>query len=107
MKLIYAIVNSDDSSAVVSALSKEGYYATKLSSTGSFLMSGNITLMIATEDVKVDKAIEIIKQHSKKRKQTVPAASSYGMGMYEPFPIEVTVGGATIFVTNIERFEKV
>lgn len=107
MKLIYAIVSSDDSNAVTSALTKEGFFATKLASTGGFLMSGNTTFMIATEDDKVDEAISIIEQHSKKRKQMVPSSATYGVGLYAPFPIEVTVGGATIFVTNIERFEKI
>ena len=51
--------------------------------------------------------IEIIKDHSHKRKQFVPSAASYGVGSYTSFPVEVFVGGATIFVTNIERFEKV
>ncbi len=36
----------------------------------------------------------------------VPSSASHGVGMYTSFPVEVQVGGATIFVTNIERFEK-
>ncbi len=105
MKLIYAIVSSDDASAVSSALAKKNFFSTKLASTGSFLMSGNATFIIATEDRLVEQAIEIIKQHSKKRTQMVPSAACE-MGACSPFPTEVTVGGATIFVTNIERFEK-
>ena len=55
----------------------------------------------------MDDIIEIIKQHSRKRKQFVPSAASYDMGSMNSFPVEVSVGGATIFVTDIERFEKV
>ena len=106
MKLIYAIISSDDSSIVSSALSKAGLFSTKLASTGGFLMSGNTTFICATEDEKVQEAIDIIKKHSKKRKQMVPSSAAYGAGMYAPFPVEVTIGGATIFVTNIEHFEK-
>ena len=58
-------------------------------------------------DGKIDEIIGIIKDHSHKRKQFVPSAASYGVGSYTSFPVEVFVGGATIFVTNIERFEKV
>lgn len=107
MKLIYAIVNNDDSHAVSTALTKEGFQATKLASTGGFLMAGNTTFMICAEDDKVDHVIETIKVHSHKRKQFVPSSASYGMTGYTSFPVEVAVGGATIFVTNIERFEKV
>ncbi|MEG2429177.1 MAG: cyclic-di-AMP receptor [Oscillospiraceae bacterium] len=107
MKLIYAIVSNDDSSSVSSSLTKVGFFATKLSSTGGFLMAGNTTFMICTDDDKVDEAIAIISQKSKKRSQMVPSPAAYGMGGYTPYPVEVTVGGATIFVTNVERFEKI
>ena len=106
MKLIYAIVSNDDSSAVSSALTKVGFFATKLSSTGGFLMAGNMTLMIGTDDEKVDPCIQIIAQHCKQRTEVVPSTASYGIGVATAYPLQVTVGGATIFVTNVERFEK-
>lgn len=49
MKLIYAIVSSDDSSAVSAALTQNGFFATKLASTGGFLKAGNTTFLICTE----------------------------------------------------------
>ena len=107
MKLIYAIVNNDDAHAVSNALTSNGYSATKLASTGGFLMAGNTTFLICSAEEKVDDIIETIRQHSHKRKQYVPTASTYGVGSYTSFPVEVSVGGATIFVTDIERFEKV
>ena len=107
MKLIFAIVSNEDSSKVSSSLTKEKYSVTKLATTGGFLMSGNTTFLIGTDDDKVDHAIEIIGVHSKKRTQMVPSSTSYGVGMYSSFPVEVMVGGATIFVLDIERFEKV
>ena len=106
MKLIFAIVGSEDSGKVSSALTKAGFSVTKLATTGGFLMSGNTTFLIGTEDDKVDEVIAVIGKHSKKRTQMVPASSSYGVGLSSSFPVEVTIGGATIFVTNIERFEK-
>jgi uncharacterized protein YaaQ len=108
MKLIYAIVNNDDSHSVSSSLTKAGFFITKLASTGGFLMSGNTTFLICAEDNKVDEIISIISERSKKRKQLVPASACGGTEFCSAsFPIEVTVGGATIFVTDIERFEKV
>ena len=103
MKLIIAIVSNDDANKVQSELTKNGFSITKLATTGGFLMSGNTTLICGTQDEKVDKAISIIGEFSKKRTQMVP---SYGVGMYTSFPVEVTVGGATIFVLDVERFEK-
>ena len=68
MKLIYAIVNNDDAHSVSSSLTKSGFQATKLASTGGFLMSGNTTFLICSEDDKIDEIIEIIKDHSHRRK---------------------------------------
>lgn len=64
-------------------------------------------LFNCTEDEKVDEVVEIIKDKSHKRKQFVPSAAAYGIGTYTSFPVEVSVGGATIFITDVERFEKV
>ena len=58
MKLVYAIVNNDDTYAVNKGLQKAGIRATKLSSTGGFLMAGNTTFMICCEDAQVDMVIE-------------------------------------------------
>ena len=106
MKLIFAIVSNDDSSRVSKELTKNKYSVTKLATTGGFLMAGNTTFLIGTDDDRVDDVTRIIGMHSKKRTQMVPSSASYGVGMYTSFPVEVQVGGATIFVTNIERFEK-
>lgn len=107
MKMILAVVSGDDSNAVSTALTKANFQVTKLATTGGFLMSGNTTFLIGVDDDKVDDAISVIAHHSRKRKQIVPDNSFSEVGMYSALPIEVTVGGATVFVMNVERFEKV
>ena len=107
MKMIMAVVSGDDSNAVSAALTKARFSVTKLATTGGFLMSGNTTFLIGVDDDKVSEVIDIIAKHSKKRKQMVPSARMMDVGMYSAFPVEVTVGGAIVFVMNVERFEKV
>ena len=106
MKLILAIVSNDDAPAVSTALTKNNFYITRLATTGGFLRAGNTTIIVGTEDEKVDHAIEIIKEHSRQRKEIVPSTATYGIGVTTSFPLEVTVGGATIFVLDVDRFEK-
>ena len=106
MKLITAIVNKEDSRVVCNELVKNKFYVTRLATTGGFLMAGNMTLLICTEDERVDACIGIISQFCKQRTEIVPGAASIGLGLESAMPIEVTVGGATVFVTNVERFEK-
>ena len=121
MKLIIAIVNSDDSSSVQAALTEEGYFVTKLSTTGGFLRAGNTTLsttggflkkwnttfLIGTNDDKVEHAVGIIKENSKKRVEKEPTVPPTEMGeFFTPIMVDVLVGGATVFVLDIEQFEK-
>ena len=107
MKLILAIINKEDSQEVSHALTKEKYSVTKLATQGGFLMSGNITLIIGTEDEKVDDVIRIIGEHSQKRTEIVPSTVTYGIGVTTSIPLEVTVGGATIFVLPIDKVEHI
>lgn len=108
MKLIIAIINNEDASAVVSNLTKEGYTATKLSTSGGFLRVGNVTLLIGVDDKKTDDVINIIGQHSRQRKKIMPVNTTYiGESMLSSMPVEVTVGGATIFVLDVEQFYKI
>lgn len=104
--MILAVVNNDDSNALMRALTKEGFQATKLASTGGFLMSGNTTFMIGVDEKRVDAVMDVIRRHSSKRKQLVPSSTSMS-GVYSSFPVEVTVGGAIVFVLDVERFEKI
>ena len=106
MKLIIAIVSNDDSSAVSANSTENGFMVTKLSTTGGFLRSGNTTLIIGTEDEKVAKAIDLIKEESKKRTEIIPATASFDISRYASYPVEVQVGGATIFVVDVEQFIK-
>ena len=109
MKLVFAIVNNEDGNLVMRELNKEGFSVTKMASTGGFLKIGNVTLLVGTEEENVQKVIDIISKFSAKRKQIVFSAEPYiGAGAgYMSFPAEIEVGGATIFVIDVERFEKV
>ncbi len=106
MKLLIAIVNNDDCPTVLSEITREGYSATKLSTSGGFLRAGNSTLLIGVEDEKVDSLIELIGKFSKKRKQIVQTTPSFNADFFVSVPVEVNVGGATIFVLNVDQFIK-
>ena len=106
MKLILSIVNNDDSAIVANKLTAAGFSVTKLATTGGFLKAGNTTFIVGTEDEKVDEVIGIIEKHSRKRTQVMPVTQNFTPGLFSSVPVEVKVGGATVFVLNVERFEK-
>jgi uncharacterized protein YaaQ len=106
MKLIMAVIQDKDANRLTEALSKENFKTTKLASTGGFLKEGNTTLMIGCEDEYVDEALQIIKDNCSKREQMVAPISPMGgnADSYIPNPVQVQVGGATIFVLPVESF---
>ena len=109
MKLIVAIVQDEDAGRLVSELMDKGFGVTKLATTGGFLRAGNTTLLVGVDDEKFDGAMAVIEKICKSRKQiaTAPTSMTGVNGVYSPYPIEVMVGGATIFVLNVEQFTKI
>ncbi len=106
MKLVMAIVKDDDSFKIMNSLNLQGFSVTKLASTGGFLKVGNTTLICGVEDDKVDFVIDIIKKDGHFKKQFTNGISTTNSTYQEP-PIEVTIGGATIFVLDVDKFVKV
>lgn len=109
MKLIIAIVQDDDAVELIEDLMGLGFRVTKLATTGGFLKSGNTTLMIGVEQEKVDIVISKIEDVCKTREQiiTTPSPVAGLTDVYVPSPVEVEVGGATIFVVDVDKFIKI
>lgn len=109
MKLLIAIVNSDDASAVTAVLSEDGFFVTRLASTGGYLMNENATLLMGVPDEDVEHAISLIGNNTKKRTKSAPDAPAPLNGLLgkHSAPAEVTVGGATVFVIDLEQYRRV
>ena len=103
MKLVLAIINNDDSNAVTSALTREKFIVTKLSTTGGFLLTGNTTLLIGSEDGDVERVEKIIQNFSKARMSS--PTDKLGLSGSDIVP-EVPVGGAVVFVLGVEKMSK-
>ena len=106
MKLLLAIVSNEDASSVISSLNKKKFQTTKLATTGGFLSKGNTTIILGVEDNKVDEAISIIGEESKSRQEVIPNTQGFESAEIMSAPITVNVGGATIFVLNVDQFKK-
>lgn len=108
MKMIIAVVQDKDSSRLQDALVEKNYRATKLATTGGFLKAGNTTFMIGVQDAQIDEVMDIIRENCKSRNQMVAPVSPMGgnADAYVPYPVEVEVGGATVFVLPVESFQQ-
>ena len=109
MKLIIAIVQDEDTDVLTESLVSAGFRFTKISTTGSFLRTGNTSLMIGVEDAGVAPVMSILKRTCRRRTQiAVPYSPALEPGLlYMPENFEVEVGGAVVFVANVSRFERI
>jgi uncharacterized protein YaaQ len=108
VKLLLAIVHSEDAGALVDALLEKDYRATRLQSSGGFLRQSNATVVVGVDDDKVDEVMSIVRENCTTRTQVVnpmPPIMEPGE-FFMPYPLEVEVGGATVFVLPVERVER-
>ena len=108
MKLVIAVVQDDDVDDLVKCWSDKGQQH-KACFYRWISQRRKYYTLIGVENEKVDSVISIIKDVCKSRKQTftTPIPPTGSAGVYIPYPIDVMVGGATIFVVDIDKFEKV
>ncbi len=108
MKLLLTIVQDADGIKLQKALIENGFRATKLATTGGFLRAGNTTFLIGVDDAQVARVKEIVAKTCQERTQMMAAGPSISSleDAYMSQPLEVTVGGAIIFVLNVEEFTK-
>ena len=110
-KMILAIVRGEDHYDTVHALNEKGFYVTVLSTSGGFLRQKNITLMICTDESRVEDALAILKRVAGKRTQTVyHSPCAYGMvssaAMVPPVATAQNVGGVTAIVMDVQKMDK-
>ena len=112
MKMIFAIMRSNEADHAVRRLGQSKIFVTRLSSQGGFLKQGNVTLMSGVQDDQVDQVLEIIRQecgpHQRITVNVPHAASAGNVDSYTASaPVSVELGGASVFVVDVERFEKI
>jgi uncharacterized protein YaaQ len=106
VKLVVAVVHSEDGGALVDALLKRDFRATRLHSSGGFLKQTNATVIVGVDDDQVDEVISVVGEQCHARTQVVnpmPPIMEPGE-FYLPYPVEVEMGGAVVFVLPVERF---
>lgn len=106
MKLLVAIVQDQDQQLLGKAFLEQNVRATKLSSTGGFLRSGNTTFLVGVEDERVEEVLNIIKDSCQSREQYIstPIHLDMNLEVSNTYPLKVEVGGAIVFVLPIESF---
>jgi uncharacterized protein YaaQ len=109
VKLVIAVVHNEDSRVLIDALLAHEHRATWLHSTGGFLKQSNATILLGVDDAKVEEVVALVRENCHSRTQTVspiPPIMEPGE-FFMPYPLEVEVGGAVVFVLPVERLERI
>ncbi len=108
MKLVLAVVQTQDVEVCSDALTAAGFVCTRFLTQGGFLDSSNCTLMLGIDDVQVDEVLDILRGRAKRRVELIEGGTAMSMGMspVRAPAMDVEVGGATVFVVPLDRLEK-
>jgi uncharacterized protein YaaQ len=107
MQLVLGIVQDEDAGAVVEALGQAGFRSTRINTVGGFLRKGNATILVGVAREELQRALVIIRDNCETRSEYfVPTAPGEVGEPYPLDPVQVQVGGATVFVLDVERFEQ-
>jgi uncharacterized protein YaaQ len=96
MKLTLAVVSDEDADGVVEALTAQGFYVTRLSSTGGFLRAGNTVLLSGVEDDQLAPMLKIVEAHSQVHAQPPQSAEAQ----------ETPMSRAVVFVLELQELVK-
>lgn len=108
MKLLLMIVQDYDAPGLLRHLIDAGYRVTQVSSTGGFLRAGNTTFMLGVDDERVPEALKLVEKHCSVRTEIIrPTAIADLDEWYPPDQVEVEVGGASVFMFDIDRYERI
>lgn len=108
MKLILAVVQDIDADNAIRELVKAGHRVTRVASTGGVFRQGNTTFLTGVEDNRVEEVLAILRQTCRERTRLLPSAPDPAEPVTQwATAVEVPVGGATVFVLNVERFEQI
>ncbi len=107
MKLLFAVIQNGDNKALTHALIEHDISVTRIATTGGYLRGGNTTLMIGVAEERLETALAIIKDKSSRRHTvTVPTTGLPHNADSVTLPMQIVVGGATVFILNVENFVK-
>jgi CPA1 family monovalent cation:H+ antiporter len=103
-RLMAVVIQDQDVENTLSALNKLGVAATRLPSTGGFFGRSNATLLIGLGEGQEELVVKALQKSCRKRVEYLATPiEGFPQGLAEP--VAVTIGGATIFIFEVERFE--
>lgn len=106
-QLAIVVVSGAQSGQLMQRLTKQGFYFTKIDSSGGVIQEPNICLLIGLNQVQMPQLLALIRKVCKPYRQYIPAHANIQPYQLQPAMIEAKVGGAIVYAIEVERFEQI
>jgi uncharacterized protein YaaQ len=99
------VIQEADLENALGYMNKLGFSVARLPSTGGFLSRKNATLLIGVQEGREEAAVKALKNSCQRRVEFV-SSPLHGAAFPMPMPTQVTVGGATVFMFEVESYDE-
>lgn len=87
-------------------LTRDGFHVTQVNSRGGILYEATVSLLIGFDQARLPRLLEHVRECCRTRRRFIPAHVEAPLMEIQPVLIETEVGGATVYVLDVERFEQ-
>ena len=105
-QLVIATVFGAQAGALTDRLTQDGFTVTRVDSSGGILHEAAVSLLIGLDRARLSRLLDHVRECCRTRRRFIPAHVEAPLLEIQPVLIEAEVGGATVYVLDVERFEQ-
>ena len=105
-ELIVVVSAGEQGGDLTHHLVQGGFYFTLVDSSGGFLQNSTVCLLIGINRARREILLKIIRESCHVRRTYIPARVENPLLQGQPMMIEAEIGGASIYVLDVEQFEQ-
>jgi uncharacterized protein YaaQ len=105
-QLAIATVSGTQAGTLTDKLTRDGFYVTQVDSSGGILYEATVSLIIGLNQARLSRLLGHVRECCHTRRRFIPAHVEAPMLEIQPMMIEAEIGGASVYVLDVERFEQ-
>jgi uncharacterized protein YaaQ len=105
-QLVLVTVSGTQAGALTDRLTRDGFTVTQVDSSGGILREATNSLLIGLDHARLSRLLKHLRECCRTRRQFIPAHVEAPLLEVQPMMVEAEVGGAAVYVLNVERFEQ-
>src|SRR5512146_1037312 len=106
-RLGFLMLSGSQSGPLIKQMSAENFRFTVINSTGSLVQEGTICLMIGLSHDRIPLFLDIVRSNCRAYRRFIPTQGVQPAEFMSGPMVEAQIGGAAIYVMNVERFEQI